>query len=145
MKRFISLPAPAIVIVFALFSIVLFTGNLPAKILNRVIVRINEEVVLESEVDEKLIASIGKENVKKLEKEQVKLAKELEIKDKIDFSLADKFGAISTTFLQNKLLCCIIICNKDYEIIDRAYFKKAGVVSGSCLFLWHINILWCQL
>jgi deoxyribonuclease V len=60
-------------------------------------------------------------DVKKLEKEQLKLAKELEIKDKIDFSLADKFGAISTMFLKNKLLCCIIICNRNYEIIDRAY------------------------
>ncbi len=60
-------------------------------------------------------------DIAKLEKEQLKLAKELEIKDKIDFSLADKFGAISTTFLKNKFLCCIIVCNKDYEIIDRAY------------------------
>ena len=72
-----------------------------------------EELIKKYEID-----------VKKLEEEQVKLAKELEIKDKIDFSLADKFGAISTTFLQNKLLCCIIICNKDYEIIDRAYFLE---------------------
>lgn len=60
-------------------------------------------------------------DIAELEKEQLKLAKELEIKDKIDFSLADKFGAISTTFLKNKLLCCIIICDKNYEIIDRAY------------------------
>ena len=69
-----------------------------------------EELIKKYEID-----------VVKLEKEQLKLAKELEIKDKIDFSLADKFGAISTTFLQNKLLCCIIICDKNYEIIDRAY------------------------
>ncbi len=60
-------------------------------------------------------------DIDKLEKEQLKLAKELEIKDKIDFSLADKFGAIKNSFIQNKLLCCIIVCNKDYEIIDRAY------------------------
>jgi len=69
-----------------------------------------EELIKKYEID-----------IAKLEKEQLKLAKELEIKDKIDFSLADKFGAIHTTFLQNKFLCCIIICDKNYEIIDRAY------------------------
>ena len=69
-----------------------------------------EELIKKYEID-----------IAKLETEQLKLAKELEIKDKIDFSLADKFGAIHTTFLQNKLLCCIITCNKNYEIIDRAY------------------------
>ena len=60
-------------------------------------------------------------DISKLEQEQIKLAKQLEIKDKIDFSLADKFGAIDITFVKNKLLCCIIVCNKKYEIIDRAY------------------------
>jgi deoxyribonuclease V len=61
----------------------------------------------------------------KLEKEQLKLAKELEIKNKIDFSLSDKFGAFDNIFINNKLLSCIIVCNKDFEIIDRAYsFEK---------------------
>ena len=60
-------------------------------------------------------------DIKKLEDEQIKLAKQLEIKDKIDFSLADSFGAIDIVFVKNKILCCIIVCNKDYEIIDRAY------------------------
>ena len=56
-----------------------------------------------------------------LEQEQIKLAKELEIKDKIDFSLADRFGAVENIFINNKLLSCFIICNKEYEVIDRAY------------------------
>ena len=60
-------------------------------------------------------------NIEKLEDEQIKLAKQLEIKDKIDFSLADRFGAIDTVFIKNKILCCIIVCDKNYEIIDRAY------------------------
>ena len=60
-------------------------------------------------------------DIKKLEDEQIKLAKQLEIKDKIDFSLADSFGAIDIVFVKNKILCCIIVCDKDYEIIDRAY------------------------
>jgi len=57
----------------------------------------------------------------KLESEQSKLAGELEIKDKIDFSLAERFGAVDNVFIQNKILSCIIVCNKDFEIIDRAY------------------------
>ncbi len=57
----------------------------------------------------------------KLESEQSKLAGELEIKDKIDFSLAEIFGAVDNVFIGNKILSCIIVCNKDFEIIDRAY------------------------
>jgi deoxyribonuclease V len=60
-------------------------------------------------------------NIKELEDEQMKLAEQLELKDKIDFSLADRFGAIETIFIKNKVLCCIIVCNKNYEILDRAY------------------------
>ena len=66
-------------------------------------------------------------NLQKLEEEQVKLAKQLEIKDKIDFTIADKFGAFFNTFIKNKILSCAIICDKDYEIIDRAYaFEKVS-------------------
>lgn len=60
-------------------------------------------------------------DLEKLKQEQIKLAKGLEIKDKIDFSLADRFGAIDNAFVGNRMLCCIIVCNKEYEIIDRAY------------------------
>ena len=60
-----------------------------------------------------------------LRQEQIKLANEIELKDKIDFSLADRFGAAENIFVNNKLLSCFIICNKEYEIIDRAYaFEK---------------------
>jgi len=61
-------------------------------------------------------------NFDKLEEEQIKLAKDLEIKDKIDFSLAERFGAIDNIFIKNKVLSCIIVCDKDFEVIDRAYF-----------------------
>jgi len=60
-------------------------------------------------------------NIKKLEDEQIKLAEQLDLKDKIDFSLADRFGAVETIFIKNKILCCIIVCDKNYEILDRAY------------------------
>ena len=61
----------------------------------------------------------------KLEKEQLKLAKELSIKNKIDFSLSDRFGAFDNIFINNKLLSCIIVCDKNFKIIDKAYaFEK---------------------
>ena len=60
-------------------------------------------------------------DIQKLEREQLVLAKKLEINNKIDFSLADKFGGVSITFIKNKILCGIIVCNRDYEVIDKAY------------------------
>ncbi|MBT4135585.1 hypothetical protein HOD75_03110 [archaeon] len=60
-------------------------------------------------------------DVAQLEQEQLKLAKELVIKNKIDFKLADKFGGFDNTFIGNKILSCVIVCDKDFEIIDRAY------------------------
>lgn len=64
-------------------------------------------------------------DLKKLEEEQLKLSKELVLKDKIDFNLADRFGAVENIFIKNKLLSCFIVCNKDLEVIDRAYsFEK---------------------
>jgi len=60
-------------------------------------------------------------DLEKLRLEQSKLAKEIVTKDKIDFSLADRFGAVENIFVNNRLLSCFIICNKEYEIIDRAY------------------------
>jgi len=66
-------------------------------------------------------------NTEKLEKEQLKLAEQLEIKDKIDFNLADKFGAFFNIFIKNKILSCVIICNKEGEIVDQAYvFDKTN-------------------
>ena len=38
----------------------------------------------------------------KLEEEQTKLSKELVIKDKIDFSLAERFGGVNTIFIKKK-------------------------------------------
>ena len=60
-------------------------------------------------------------DLENLKKEQIMLAKGLEIKDKIDFNLADTFGAIDNTFFGNNLLSCIVVCNKDMEVIDQAY------------------------
>lgn len=60
-----------------------------------------------------------------LEKEQIGMAKEISLKDKIDFSLVERYGAVETVFIGNKILCCIIVCDKEFEVIDKAYaFEK---------------------
>ena len=64
-------------------------------------------------------------DIVKLKQEQLRLSKELVIKDKIDFKLADRFGAVDNTFIKNKILCSIIVCDKEFKVIDRAYsFEK---------------------
>jgi len=64
-------------------------------------------------------------DIEKLKKEQIKLSKEIVAKDKIDFKLADRFGAVDNTFINNKILCSMIVCDKDFKIIDRSYvFEK---------------------
>lgn len=77
----------------------------------------------EKKEDERILEIAKKYNLdlEALKLEQIKLAKSLEIKDKIDFGLADSFGAIDNTFFGNKLLSCIVVCNKELEVIDRAY------------------------
>jgi len=60
-------------------------------------------------------------DIEKLKLEQIKLSKELEIKDKIDFSLADKFGAIDNVIIKNKIISCAIVCDKNFDILDKAY------------------------
>ncbi|MDD5192633.1 MAG: endonuclease V [Candidatus Nanoarchaeia archaeon] len=69
---------------------------------------------------EKLVKQYGID-LEKLEKEQIKLAEQLSIKDKIDFKLADKFGAFFNTFIKNRILSCVIVCDKNCEVVDRAY------------------------
>jgi len=56
-----------------------------------------------------------------LEKEQINLAKEIVSKDKFDINLVEKFGAVNNIFIKNKILSCFIVCNKNFEIIDKSY------------------------
>ncbi|MEK6914287.1 MAG: endonuclease V [Nanoarchaeota archaeon] len=79
-------------------------------------------------MEEKLLDSRRAELSKKyginfdnLEKEQIKLSKDLTIKDKVDFSLVDKFGAFENIFIQNKILSCFVVLDKNLEILDKVY------------------------
>jgi len=61
-------------------------------------------------------------DIKKLEEEQLNLAKQLELGDKIDFSLVESFGSIDNSFIKNKILAAVSVVDKDFEILDQAYF-----------------------
>lgn len=62
-------------------------------------------------------------DLKKLEKEQEKLAKQLNIKDVIDFSTADKIGAIDNAFFQNKMISACVVVSSEMEILEQEYFS----------------------
>ncbi len=64
-------------------------------------------------------------DLEKLKKEQETLAKGLEIKDNPDL-IIDKIGAVDNIFIKNKILSCIILCDRNFEILERVYsFEKA--------------------
>ena len=62
-------------------------------------------------------------DLKKLKKEQEKLAKQLEIKDSIDFSTAERIGAVDNAFFQNKIISACVLVNRDMEILEQEYFS----------------------
>jgi len=62
-------------------------------------------------------------NLKKLEDEQEKLAKELVIKDSIDFSAAERVGAIANAFFQNKIISACIVVSPEMEVLEQEYFQ----------------------
>ncbi len=62
-------------------------------------------------------------NLKKLEQEQEKLAKQLEIKDSIDFSQAERIGAIDNAFFENKIISVCMVVSKDMEVLEQEYFS----------------------
>lgn len=59
----------------------------------------------------------------KLEKEQEKLAEQLEIKDSMDFSAAERIGAIDNAFFQNKIISACIVASPEMEVLEQEYFS----------------------
>lgn len=76
-----------------------------------------------SEEQERIGLLLKKYNIdlEALKREQIKIASQIELKDAIDFSLADRFAGVDNRFIGNKMLSCVIVCDKNYEVIDRAY------------------------
>jgi len=63
-------------------------------------------------------------NLKKIEEEQENLAKELKIKDAIDFSSAEKIGAIDNSFFQNNIISVCIVVDENMEILKQEYSSE---------------------
>jgi deoxyribonuclease V len=57
-----------------------------------------------------------------LKREQLKLSKNLQIKDSINFSSAERIGAIENIIVKNKIIAAIIVCDKEFNIIEQQYF-----------------------
>ncbi len=57
-----------------------------------------------------------------LKSEQIKLAKQLTFKDSQDFSILDKIGAVESAIIQNKIVSVIIVCDREFNIIEQQYF-----------------------
>lgn len=62
-------------------------------------------------------------NLKKLEQEQEKLANQLVIKDSVDFSTAERIGAIDNSFFQNKIISACVVLSPEMEILEQEYFQ----------------------
>lgn len=61
-------------------------------------------------------------NLEDLKKEQLKLSKKLDIKDSINFESVEKFGAVDTIIIKNQIIASIIVCDKDFNILEQQYF-----------------------
>ena len=62
--------------------------------------------------------------IEALKREQLKLAKSLSIKDAegVDFSSVERFGAIENLCVKNKIISAIVVCDKDFNIMEQQYF-----------------------
>lgn len=60
-------------------------------------------------------------DLEKLKQEQIKLGKTLELKDAVDFSTIERIGAIETIIIRDKIIAGVIVCDKNFEILEQQY------------------------
>ncbi len=56
--------------------------------------------------------------------EQKKLSKLVKLKDEMDFSVADTLAGCANSFIGNKIISSIVVCNSNFEIIEQCYSEK---------------------
>lgn len=61
-------------------------------------------------------------NLDDLKKEQLKLAKNISAKDAMDFNSIERFGAVDTLLVKNQIIGSIIVCDREFNIIEQQYF-----------------------
>lgn len=62
-------------------------------------------------------------NVDALKKEQIKLSKGLNIKE-LDFESINLVAGVDSVFLGNQIISAVVVCDKDFEIVEKAYSKE---------------------
>lgn len=73
-------------------------------------------------MDEKELIKKYGIDIEAIMREQIKLSKLIVIKDSQDFSLIDKFGAIDSIIVKNKIISAVIVCDRDFNILEQQYF-----------------------
>jgi deoxyribonuclease V len=71
--------------------------------------------------EQELIKKYGL-NIEAIKQDQLKLAKEIKLKDALDLSLVTRLGAIENVLVQNQIISVIIVCDKEFNIIEQQYF-----------------------
>ena len=70
-----------------------------------------EEIIEKFEID-----------IDKLKNEQLKLASQLDFKDLISLDSIGLIGAFENLIIKNKIISAVIVCNKNFEIIEEQYY-----------------------
>jgi deoxyribonuclease V len=70
--------------------------------------------------EQELIEKYGLD-IETLKKEQIKLYKNIILKDAIDFSSASRFGAIENILVGNQIISAVIVCDKEFNILEQQY------------------------
>lgn len=60
-------------------------------------------------------------DIEALKKEQIKLSKAIILKDALDISLVSRFGAIENILVGNQIISAVIVCDKEFNIIEQQY------------------------
>jgi deoxyribonuclease V len=71
--------------------------------------------------EEQLIEKYGLD-IESLKREQIKLSKNISLKDSIDFSIISRIGAVENVLVGNNIISTVIICDKEFNILEQQYF-----------------------
>lgn len=71
--------------------------------------------------EQELIKKYGLD-IEAIKKDQLKLSKSIVVKDSMDSAIISKFGAIENILVGSSIISAIIVCDKDFNILEQQYF-----------------------
>lgn len=71
--------------------------------------------------EQELIEKYGLD-IEAIKREQLKIAKNIILKDSMDFSLVSRFGAIENVLVGNQIVSTVIVCDKEFNVLEQQYF-----------------------